>query len=54
MVYAASNYANDWQGTGSDGKVLADGVYFFVLTVTQQGAPDRLVRGSFNVLYDLK
>jgi gliding motility-associated-like protein len=54
MVYAASNYANDWQGTGSDGKVLADGVYFFVLTVTQQGSPDRLVRGSFNVLYDLK
>jgi trimeric autotransporter adhesin len=54
MVFAASNYNNDWQGTGSNGAVLPDGAYFFVLKVTENSGKERIVKGAFNLLYDLR
>lgn len=38
MVYNADSYKNDWDGGG-----LADGVYFYVLTL-----PDYIGAGPFN------
>jgi gliding motility-associated-like protein len=31
VVYEQENYLNDWGGTGKDGSILPDGVYYYVI-----------------------
>lgn len=54
LVYAANNYTNDWQGTAPNGSVLPDGAYHFVLSVTTLSGIERVIKGTFNILYSLK
>jgi gliding motility-associated-like protein len=37
VVYKAVNYANDWDGKGSNGKELPSDTYYFVLKITDVG-----------------
>lgn len=54
LVYAAANYTNDWAGVGSDGAMLPDGGYFFVLSVTEDNGTERIVKGSVSLVRTLR
>jgi gliding motility-associated-like protein len=37
LVFEASNYANNWEGVDSNGEVLPDGAYYWVIRVRRDG-----------------
>lgn len=49
LVYATTNYQNNWMGTGPSGTELAEGLYFFVLEYELFGET-QLLKGTINIL----
>ena len=37
LVFEASNYANNWEGIDTNGEVLPDGAYYWVIRVRKDG-----------------
>lgn len=50
LIYEQANYDNTWRGTDLSGTDLADGVYFWVLTVTLPNNDKRVYKNSVTLL----
>lgn len=49
-VYQQDNYNNLWTGTDSDGQALGDGVYYYVLEVTESDGSKTIHKGHITLL----
>lgn len=54
LVYEASNYANNWEGTDPSGNPLPDGGYYWVLEVKETTGAIQIYKGSVSIIRSLK
>ncbi len=51
LEFMATNYSNNWVGTGLEGEQLPEGGYFYVIRYQDSEGETQQIRGSLNIVY---
>jgi gliding motility-associated-like protein len=50
LIFEMENYMNDWQGTNSNGDILPDGTYYYIILLSKEH--NKIYKGAITILRD--